>query len=103
MCRTSRRLDRKLQTRWTGIDNKILSLYARGMTVSEIQGHLQEMYGTEVSPTLNIRQSFRLTCGSEPWSAPVFVSSHLIFCKDFGRWIAPSKVSRSFFLPLARN
>src|SRR6185369_16481421 len=31
---------------------KILSLYARGMTVREIQAHLTEMYGTEVSPTL---------------------------------------------------
>jgi len=42
----------KHQTRWTGFDNKILSLYARGMTVREIQGHLQELYGTDVSPTL---------------------------------------------------
>ncbi len=42
----------KHQTRWSGFDDKILSLYARGMTVREIQSHLQEMYGTEVSPTL---------------------------------------------------
>jgi putative transposase len=42
----------KHQTRWTGFDDKILSLYARGMTVREIQGHLQEMYGAEVSPSL---------------------------------------------------
>jgi putative transposase len=42
----------KHQTRWNGFDEKILSLYARGMTVREIQGHLEEMYGTEVSPTL---------------------------------------------------
>jgi putative transposase len=42
----------KHQTRWTGFDDKILSLYARGMTVREIQAHLTEMYGTEVSPTL---------------------------------------------------
>lgn len=42
----------KHQTRFTGFDDKILSLYARGMTVREIQGHLEEMYGTEVSPTL---------------------------------------------------
>lgn len=40
------------QTRWTGFDDKILSLYARGMTVREIQQHLTEMYGAEVSPTL---------------------------------------------------
>ena len=42
----------KHQTRWTGFDDKILSLYARGMTVREIQAHLEEMYGTEVSPSL---------------------------------------------------
>ncbi len=42
----------KHQTRWAGFDDKILSLYARGMTTREIQQHLTEMYGTEVSPTL---------------------------------------------------
>jgi len=42
----------KGQTRWTGFDDKIISMYARGMTNREIQGHLQEIYGIEVSPTL---------------------------------------------------
>lgn len=42
----------KHQTRWHGFDEKILSLYARGMPVREIQAHLEEMYGTEVSPAL---------------------------------------------------
>lgn len=42
----------KHQTRWAGFDDKILSLYARGMSVREIQAHLEEMYGTEVSPSL---------------------------------------------------
>ena len=42
----------KHQTRWAGFDDKIISLYARGMTVREIQAHLLEMYGTEVSPSL---------------------------------------------------
>jgi len=42
----------KHQTRWAGFDDKILSLYARGMTVREIKAHLEEMYGAEVSPTL---------------------------------------------------
>jgi transposase-like protein len=35
-----------------GFDDKIISLYARGMTTSEIQGHLEEIYGVEVSPEL---------------------------------------------------
>ena len=42
----------KGQTRFDGFDDKIVSLYARGMTVREIQGHLAELYGTEVSPDL---------------------------------------------------
>ena len=42
----------KHQTRFDGFDDKILSLYARGLTTREIQGHLQEMYGVEISPTL---------------------------------------------------
>ena len=42
----------KGQTRFAGFDEKILSLYARGMTTREIQGHLEEMYQVEVSPTL---------------------------------------------------
>src|SRR5438046_6685880 len=42
----------KRQTRWAGFDDKIISLYARGMTTREIQGHLEEIYGVEVSPTL---------------------------------------------------
>jgi len=39
-------------TRLEGIDDRIISLYARGMTVREIQGHLHELYGLEVSPDL---------------------------------------------------
>ena len=44
------RLIAKGQTRFDGFDDKIISLYARGMTVREIQGHLSELYGTDVSP-----------------------------------------------------
>lgn len=42
----------KGQTRFDGFDEKILSLYARGMTVREIQGHLTGLYGIDVSPDL---------------------------------------------------
>jgi len=34
------------------LDEKIISLYARGMTTREIQGHLEEIYGVDVSPSL---------------------------------------------------
>ena len=36
--------------RFTGFDDKIVAMYARGMTVREIQGFLVNQYGTEVSP-----------------------------------------------------
>ena len=45
-------LIRKHQTRWDGLGDKIIALYARGMTVRHIQAQLHEMYGVEVSPGL---------------------------------------------------
>ena len=45
-------LVKKNQTRFDGLDEKIISLYARGMTTREIQGHLEEIYGVDVSPSL---------------------------------------------------
>src|SRR5438046_6262433 len=43
---------KKHQRRFDGFDDKILSMYARGMTTREIQGHLKEIYGVEISPSL---------------------------------------------------
>jgi len=40
----------KHERRFTGFDDKIVAMYARGMTMREIQGFLKEHYGTEVSP-----------------------------------------------------
>lgn len=42
----------KGQTRFAGFDDKIISLYSRGMTTREIQGHLEDIYGVDVSPSL---------------------------------------------------
>lgn len=42
----------KSQRRFIGFDDKIISMYSRGMTAREIQAHLEEIYGVEVSPTL---------------------------------------------------
>ncbi len=42
----------KGETRLDGFDDKIISLYARGLTVREIQGHLRELYAVDVSPDL---------------------------------------------------
>jgi putative transposase len=43
---------KKRQRRLAGVDEMILSLYARGMTTRDITGHLKEVYGAEVSPAL---------------------------------------------------
>ena len=45
-------LVKKHQRRLPGFDEKVISLYARGLTVREMQAHLTELYGVEVSPTL---------------------------------------------------
>jgi putative transposase len=42
----------KYQRRFPGFDDKIVSLYARGMSTREITGHLHDLYGIEVSPDL---------------------------------------------------
>ena len=42
----------KHERRFTGFDDKIIAMYARGMTVHEIQGFLAEMYSVDVSPDL---------------------------------------------------
>ena len=42
----------RYQRRFPGFDDKIVSMYARGMTVREIQGHLLEIYGLDASPDL---------------------------------------------------
>lgn len=46
------KLVRKRERRVAGFDERILALYARGMSVRDIQGHLHELYGVEVSPDL---------------------------------------------------
>ncbi len=45
-------LIKKGQTRFDGFDDKVISMYARGMTCREIKAHLEEIYGVEVSPDL---------------------------------------------------
>lgn len=49
----------KRQRRLEGFDDKVLALYARGLSTRDIQGHLDELYGVEVSPTLisNVTES----------------------------------------------
>ena len=46
------KLVKKHQRRLEGFDEKVIALYARGMTTRDIQQHLRELYGTDVSPEL---------------------------------------------------
>src|SRR5580700_4122549 len=45
-------LVKKHQRRFDGFDDKIVGMYARGMSVRDIQAQLSELYGTEVAPSL---------------------------------------------------
>lgn len=56
-------------TRLDGFDDKVISLYARGLTVREIQGHLKELYGTEVSPDLISRVTDAVLDEVKEWQA----------------------------------
>lgn len=59
----------KHQRRLPAFDDKVLSLYARGMTVRQIQGHLQELYGVEVSPELISRVTDAVLEEVNEWQA----------------------------------
>ena len=48
----NRKIIKKHQRRFDGFDDKIISMYARGMTTRDIQGHLKDIYGVDVSPDL---------------------------------------------------
>jgi putative transposase len=58
---------KKRQTRWVGFHEKVISLYARGLTDREIQGHLAEIYGSEVSPDLISRITDAVLEDAKAW------------------------------------
>jgi transposase-like protein len=57
----------KRQRRLEGFDDKVLALYARGMSVRDIQGHLRELYGTDVSPDLISRVTDGALDAAKAW------------------------------------
>lgn len=94
----------KHQREFKGFDDKILSMYARGMTTREIAGHLKEIYGTDVSPELISRATDSVKELLDEWRArplepfyPVlFLDALVIPVKD------DSKIQKkAFFLALA--
>ena len=63
---------KKRQTKISSFDDKIISMYAKGMTTRDIQAHLFELYGADVSPTMisHITQKV-LSIGQEWQSRPL--------------------------------
>ena len=57
----------KYQRRLPGFDDNVISMYARGMSVREITGHLQEIYGLEVSPDLISTVTDEVLAEVEQW------------------------------------
>jgi transposase-like protein len=72
----------KRQTRWVGFDEKVIALYARGLTVREIQGHLAEIYGTDVSPELTPRSPTPWWPTPRAWQARPLEALYAIVCLD---------------------
>ncbi len=60
---------KKGQRRLKGFDEKLISLYARGLTVREIQGHIREIYDVEVSPDLISRVTDQVLEDVKAWRA----------------------------------
>ena len=60
---------KKRQRDVTGIEKQILALYAKGVTVRDIQAHLNQLYGIEVSPTLISNVTSRIMPLIREWQA----------------------------------
>jgi putative transposase len=87
----------KHQTRWTGFDDKIISLYARGLSVREIQGHLEEMYGTEVSPILISTVTDAVSEDVKLWQCRPLDPLHpILYLDGYHLVCSPSRLFRSF-------
>jgi transposase-like protein len=62
-------LIKKHQKRFDLFDDNIISMYARGMTTRDIQGHLEEIYGIEVSPDLVSKVTNEILKDVQEWQA----------------------------------
>src|SRR5580765_317755 len=70
----------RYQRRFPDFDDKIISMYARGMTVREIRGHLEELYGIDVSPDLISAVTDAVTDEVAEWqNRPLDICYPLVF------------------------
>lgn len=68
--------------RLPGFDDKVISMYARGMSTREIQGHVQELYGIEVSPELISKVTDAVLDELKTWQSRPLESTHAIVYFD---------------------
>lgn len=96
----------KNQKRFNGFDDKIISMYSRGMSTHEIQEHLEDIYGVEVSPSLISTVTNAVMDEVKEWqSRPleplypiVYFDAIVVKTREDGR-----TVNKSVYLALAVN
>lgn len=97
------KLIKKHQRRLEGFDEEVIALYARGMTTRDIQQHLRELYGTDVSPELiskateGVLEEFRTWQGRplEPVYPIVYLDALFVSVRDSGQ-----VAKRAFYVAL---
>jgi transposase-like protein len=72
----------KRQRRLDGFDDKVVALYARGLSTREIQAHLEEFYGVEVSPTLIANMTDAVLDEVRAWQSRPLASGYPILSFD---------------------
>ena len=72
----------KHKREFNGFDDKIMSMYARGMTTREIQGHLEEIYGVNVSPELVSRATDAIVEELRAWQHRALDGVYLVAYLD---------------------
>lgn len=72
----------KHSRRLAGFDEKVIALYARGMSVRDIQQHLEELYGTEVSPELISRVTDAVWQDIKQWQSRPLENTYAVVWLD---------------------
>jgi putative transposase len=72
----------KYRRRFPGFDDKIIALYARGMSTRDIQGHVRELYGIEISPDLVSAVTDSVIDEVSAWQARPLEASYAIVFFD---------------------
>ncbi len=72
----------KRQTRWVGFDEKVIALYASGLSIREIQAHLGEFYGTDVSPDMISRITDAVLADVKAWQTRPLDSVYAVVYLD---------------------